>query len=100
MQINIGGRPCRIIEGAEGKGSRASVSIPHYIKVNMKTKLACLYLGCFWCAAVSEGDNLYFYLLKELGLPVGLFTTVVPLTSAKVFFYALNWLYPKENLSA
>lgn len=88
MQINIGGRPCRIIEGAEGKGRtvRASVSIPHYTKVNMKTKCACQYLGCFWCAAVCEEHALSFYLLRELGLPMGLSTTAVSLTSTEVFF--------------
>lgn len=103
FQISIGGRPCRIIEGAEGKGSRrtvrASVSTPHCIKVNMKTKFACLYLGCFWCTDVCEGDTLIFYFLKELGLSVGLFTTV-PLTSAEVLFYTLKWAYPDENPSA
>lgn len=93
LQINIGGRPCGITEGAEGKGS-----IPHYTKGNMKC--ACQYLGCFWCEAVCEGDILSFYLLKELGLPVGLSTTVIPLTSAEVLFYTLNWPYTNENLSA
>lgn len=62
LQSNIVGRPCRITEEAEGKGNRrkmkASVNFPQSMKVNMKTRSAYVYSGCFSCTVTCEGNRL------------------------------------------